>query len=495
MRTTLHDGSRLQLGGSNASTRKGVFRTVLLALLCLAGGQTVSAQIVTITVSGTIQDRTNASGVPSTDPTYNATFPLGGTYTFSATYNAAAANSTSGSSTLGTFQDTTTFASTFTIGGYSYTTGGTSSVLLIYNNNVANAGYASARDGFEFSYGSSAVVGGFGPASIHLKLVSSNTSVFPDTSIGNLTSGTWTLANFDGPVFPVSVSFAQGNLYGSVTSISVSAIPEPGTWAAIGGALVLVVTMRRRASGQVGRAVRGVAQRKFAVWMALVALASGASAFAQIVTFQFSGTVTNNYAPGVGDPVFAAAFPVGSSYTATYTYDLTVPDVDARSTVGIYLGGASDNFNSTITLNGVTFSETHSTATVTVYNNQVGGYAGNTIDGAVFNYATGASHTTPDGFNLQSRLEYLYSSNLGLFSSDALATLTTSSYTLSSFNLLGVGQFLFSGGRYVDVSITGLSVSAIPEPGTWAAIAAGSVLAMTIWKRRRKGALLKVTVA
>ena len=88
------------------------------------------------------------------------------------------------------------------------------------------------------------------------QLYTSNTTTYLDTSLQNIAQGT-ALSSFDvsstndlSVVVGYGAGFStMGNMYGSVTGYSVSAIPEPSTYAMLGGigALGLVAWRRRRA--------------------------------------------------------------------------------------------------------------------------------------------------------------------------------------------------------------------------------------------------------
>jgi hypothetical protein len=193
----------------------------------------------------------------------------------------------------------------------------------------------------------------------------------------------------------------------------------------------------------------------------------GGSAFADGLTFQFSGRVTD-----VSDDVFSIA--IGDAFQGTFTFDASAVDLDPDDpTTGIYQFTAP--FGMDVVADGHDFN---ASGLLTI----------GILDGSVDLYAVSA---VSDSGDLDMQLS-LQDSSGSVFSSDQLPSIPPSlgSFDARDFHLI---DQLAGGQVQFDGHIASLTdpVAATPEPSNYVLVLAGLIVFLAVL--RAKG-LLRVTV-
>lgn len=206
-----------------------------------------------------------------------------------------------------------------------------------------------------------------------------------------------------------------------------------------------------------------------------------AVARAQLVVFNFTGTSPAQNTPWASTSTLASGITLTGWTLGSVTGDTTNNRFTATSWS---TGAAFSNANSGNDY--ITFSITPTSG------NQL------SLSGATITYTLQNSGTGPDFYSVRSSIDS-FGSDLSASSTALTATggTTSTSLTLPSsvaytgltgaveFRIYGWGATSTGGTFSVNAwSMTG-SVSAVPEPSTYAAIAGGLVLAGALWQRRR----------
>jgi hypothetical protein len=287
---------------------------------------------------------------------------------------------------------------------------------------------------------------------------------------------------------------ASGGLY--FDNMSVTAIPEPSTYAAIFGGLVLTGAMIRRRRAFRSAGFSPFVRRLLSFGLILFLLAGASRVTAQTVTIEVQGTIHNSYTYlGTGLPTI---IPVGSAFTATWTYDAA----GLESTTAAAFGPGSvqeataygfSHFTATFTSNGYTFTAPIGSggAGVIIYDDST---VLSSMDGIkLIGRTSGVAAPTQNSFYLNSISLQLLTPTLSTFSDQSLNHVSEGATFVSqpagSNNLLLLSaqsptNVSYQTELYGSISSYSYTVSAIPEPSTYAALAGLGALGFACWRRR-----------
>ncbi|MCP5530075.1 MAG: PEP-CTERM sorting domain-containing protein [Opitutaceae bacterium] len=217
--------------------------------------------------------------------------------------------------------------------------------------------------------------------------------------------------------------------------------------------------------------------------LALFSTALLPSVSAQTYSTTLSGVTTWN---GFGAPsTFTTEFPVGTSWTATLTWDTSAAALNSSATQGQFrltafeltLSGQSGDFTTSALANQGSFTINNDT------NN-------NTYHSIQFTTAWGGANLTTGTIfglnvdNLNISLGGIYT-NGALSRSTPIGSLDLSNYDLTNTNASNLKIYYNNGAGSVQGSISAPALAPVPEPSTYALLAGCGVLAVVMLRRRR----------
>jgi len=272
-------------------------------------------------------------------------------------------------------------------------------------------------------------------------------------------------------------SVASGGLY--FDNMSVTAIPEPSTYAALAGLTALGLTFWRR-------------RRHHLVAMPLLAglAVSASSSSAQIVTINVTGTIAQHTAQSFTNA--SSLIPDGSSFTASWQFDSSALTTSLATS---YPSGSVVRYE----FSGLTASFTSSSYTFTgntyiagrglTSHNDVTYLTGAGADALAI--SSGPGGTAQNGYTTEFINLQLISSNTFLFPSNSLSNFQAgASFLPQAYSANNLFTLRVNDGANLYTEMTGsissytYSVTSIPEPSTYAALAGFGALGLACWRRR-----------
>jgi hypothetical protein len=221
----------------NSTSLKPKFSLVRGALLAgiILSGAIAQAQTYTVNFGGYVSSKTGTAftGVTAGDATTGTPF-----------------------STVATFNSTPTSSSTSaTSGSYSYTSGGVSITTTVGAHTLTSPtvwlriSNDSGANGFQIENSGDFVTGAFNIQNFQFMLynnTSATNNPFTSTALSSIANN-YSISNFgDNHSMTIGTVGLADQLGGQITSYSVSAIPEPSTYAAMAGAAILGFAIWRR---------------------------------------------------------------------------------------------------------------------------------------------------------------------------------------------------------------------------------------------------------